>query len=355
MASSGRIRRVRVVVGSGWSALKRLWFRALRFGFVVAAVMLGLSAIGHIAADRFPSLAGLSYLPLFPIALGAVVVAALVRAPRAARVAVALGGVLGVAVALSSMIGWQRPRLIESEAGDTVRLLQWNVLGGGYRRFLHWEISEDTIVSEQPDILVLSEAPRDRPLSRLLARLGDAWSSVQVENGRQGPYWYKLVLASRWPVRMVREQAVTDGYVMLVQVEVPGQPLRVLVVDGVSNPLRDRTGMLADVAAIARAEALAGTPVDVLAGDFNAPSRSIGFHPIWDEGYQLASASSGGWRATYPAFLPLLDIDHVLVRAPLEFDCSFFTSRGSDHRGQLVRLRVDHAQAAGAAGSRPPS
>lgn len=349
MAIAARIRTVGTVVATGLAWLLRVVTPLLRLGFVVTAGVLVLAVVGYAADDRLPALAGLTYVPLFPVALVAVVIAALPpAASRRARALLCASGVLAALIALTSMIGWQRPRVIEAQAGGVVRLLQWNVLGGGYRRFLHWEISEDKIMSERPDILVLSEAPRDRSLAHLLGRLGPEWSSVQVEDRPKVEYWYKLVIASRWPLHVVQEQALNSGHAMLAQVDVPGHALRVLVVDGESNPMRDRSGMLKDIAELTRAQAQAGTPIDVVAGDFNAPSRSVGFQPIWDQGYQLAAAASGAWRATFPMFLPLLDIDHVLVRAPLAFDCSLFTSRGSDHRGQLVRVRIEqaHAQAA---------
>jgi endonuclease/exonuclease/phosphatase family metal-dependent hydrolase len=319
--------------------LLRLASRLSRAAFVVAVIGLSLALAGYLARDRWPALAGLTYLPLLPVGLAALAIAALPGAPKRARIGLAVASVLSCLWALPSMLGWHAPLPLPESAPDIVRLLQWNVWGGGPTRHRTWTWSTETIVREAPDIVILSEAPRDYKLARLTERLGPEWSSVHVQNRPQADYWYKLVLASRWPVQLVREQAVTRGKTMLVQVDAPQRSLRALVVDGESDPTRDRGEMLRDVADIVRIEARAGTPIDVLAGDFNAPSRSQGFDQIWNQGYQLAAASSRSWRATFPMLLPLLDIDHVLLRSPVAADCTFFSSLGSDHRGQLVRFR----------------
>jgi endonuclease/exonuclease/phosphatase family metal-dependent hydrolase len=320
-------------------ALLRQGLRLSRAAFVLAVIGLSLALAGYLARDRWPALAGLTYLPLLPVGLAALAIAALPGAPRRARLALAVASALSCLWALPSMLGWHAPQPLPQSAPDIVRLLQWNVWGGGPTRHRTWVWSTETIVREAPDIVILSEAPRDYALARLTERLGPEWSSVHVQNRPQSDYWYKLVLASHWPVQLIREQAVTRGKTMLVEVAAPARSLRVLVVDGESDPTRDRGEMLRDVAEIVRAQARAGTPLDVLAGDFNAPSRSQGFDPIWNQGYQLAAASSRSWRATFPMLLPVLDIDHVLLRSPVAADCTFFSSLGSDHRGQLVRFR----------------
>jgi endonuclease/exonuclease/phosphatase family metal-dependent hydrolase len=320
-------------------ALQRHALRLSRAAFLVAVIGLSLALAGYLARDRWPALAGLTYLPLLPVGLAALAISALPGAPKRARIGLALASVLSCLWALPSMLGWRAPQPLPESAPDIVRLLQWNVWGGGPTRHRTWQWSTETIVREAPDIVVLSEAPRDYALTRLTDRLGPEWSSVHVQNRPQSDYWYKLVLASRWPVRLVREQAVTRGKTMLAEVDAPGRSLRALVVDGESDPTRNRGEMLRDIADILRVEARAGTPIDVLAGDFNAPSRSQGFDQIWNQGYQLAAASSRSWRATFPMLLPVLDIDHVLLRSPVAADCTFFSSLGSDHRGQLVRFR----------------
>jgi endonuclease/exonuclease/phosphatase (EEP) superfamily protein YafD len=307
----------------------------------IVTFVLALALFGHAARDRFAAFAGLSYLPLLPVALAAVALATLPGGRARIRAWLAAAGVFSALWSLPSLVGWQDGELRVEPGSSVVRLLQWNVLWGGPRRAGSWAAISDSIANEAPDIVVLSEAPRERALSRLQARLGPSWSTVSVAGRPHRNYVYNLVLMSRWPARLVQDRQVDRGETMLVVVDTPERPLRVLVVDGESSPARDRSAMLADVAAIVAAQAQAGTPIDVLAGDFNAPSRSSGFDLLWQQGYRLAALASGGWRATWPMFLPLIDVDHVLLRNTLAFDCSFFSSRSSDHRGQLVRFRID--------------
>jgi endonuclease/exonuclease/phosphatase family metal-dependent hydrolase len=60
------------------------------------------------------------------------------------------------------------------------------------------------------------------------------------------------------------------------------------------------------------------------------------------QGYALASRSSSGWRGTFPAWLPVYDIDHVWLRPGLIVQsCTLFNGPVSDHRGQIVRARFD--------------
>jgi endonuclease/exonuclease/phosphatase family metal-dependent hydrolase len=167
------------------------------------------------------------------------------------------------------------------------------------------------------------------------------WSAVRCESEPDSSYWYRLVVCSHWPVRFEREAKIPHGHTMTVVVAVPGQPLRLLVVDGESNPLFSRVVMLQEVAATCRRGQERGEPIDILVGDFNTPSRSAGFDPFADSagGFQLASRSAYGWRGTWPSWCPLFDIDHVWLGNAFEVvGCELFTNSASDHRGQIVHF-----------------
>jgi endonuclease/exonuclease/phosphatase family metal-dependent hydrolase len=80
-------------------------------------------------------------------------------------------------------------------------------------------------------------------------------------------------------------------------------------------------------------------PFDIVAGDFNTPSRSLGFDAFAAQGYALASRSAGGWRGTFPARLPIYDVDHVWISpAGRVGQCTLFNVPFTDHRGQVVRI-----------------
>jgi len=126
---------------------------------------------------------------------------------------------------------------------------------------------------------------------------------------------------------------------MSVACAVRGRDVRILVVDGKSNPFASRLPFLRAVAELCRAAAEEGRPFDALAGDFNAPGRGIGFDSLTAQGYSLAGRSAAGWRGTFPSWLPLYDIDHVWLRPGLRLrSCTLFTGAASDHRGQFVSV-----------------
>jgi hypothetical protein len=178
--------------------------------------------------------------------------------------------------------------------------------------------------------------------------MGAAWSAVKVEHAPRSHYWYRLVVLSRWSVRTQRLVSIHNGVAMAVTVDQPSRPIRILVVDGHSTITQLRTPMLHDVAQACRRAATAGTSFDLVAGDFNAVARSVGFDALGAVagGYTQAAHASTGWRTTWPVPLPLYDIDHVWVRHGLILSCDLFANCASDHRGQLVRLALgDHRRA----------
>ena len=133
------------------------------------------------------------------------------------------------------------------------------------------------------------------------------------------------------------QATLPNGAAMMVRVDRTDGPLRVLAVDGLSDPAVSRTPMLNAVAELC---ATAG-PIDVVAGDFNSVSRSIGFDRLRAQGYELASARMSGWRATYPGGLPLYDIDHVWVGPRyLTVQAYPLDSHGTNHRGRVVAIRA---------------
>jgi len=300
--------------------------------------------IGQLARDRNLLLNLLMYIPPAPVGAAAVVLDILTRGHAlrshfVPRFALAIFGTIAIASGIVPLLGLRPP---DRTAADVipVTLLHWNVQWGGrHRTESAWEETAQRILSRRPDVIVLSEAPPETWLAHSLRRAGGEWHTAEIANDPGSHYWYRLIVCSRRPVHFDSRVPVRNGAAMAVTVDVEGRPLRLLVVDGISTITLSRTPFLSDVAAACET----GAGYDVIVGDFNSVGRSVGFDAVRraDGSYRDASEYCGGYRATWPAPLPLYDIDHVLVRAGNSVThCEIFSSAllESDHRGQFVSL-----------------
>jgi len=320
--------------------------RALAFnlvGLALASVIVA-GLIGQLIRDRSVATAILMYIPVLPVSmLGlALDLAFRGRALPPARFTLSTLAVIGAAATAAPMIGWGALNSARATEQD-VSVLHWNVQSGGglFYSPQSWLAQRHEIVRHKPDLIVLSEAPPAAWIDQLVADLGPGASRAGVEHLRGSCYWHGLAVCSRWPVRLEEVISFPNGEGMSVIVDVDRRPLRILVVDGKSNPFVSRLPFLGGIVATSRAARDAGRPFDVIVGDFNTPSRSLGFDPLVKQGYALASDSAAGWRATFPSWLPIYDIDHVWLAPELRVGrASFFNGPYSDHRGQIAHLLV---------------
>jgi len=304
------------------------------------AILLGV--VGQLVRDCNLALALCLYIPLPPLGLFAVLLDAL-RRGRSLRLRFGLTGLglLALAIGAVPMLGVHSPD-VAPEGAAPVTLLHWNMQSGGrLAAEPRWQRAAEQILSRQPDLIVLSEAPPDAWIFRTLKRVNRGWRTVHISNEAGSPYWYKPLVCSRWPMEMEGQVPLRNGVAMSVAVRVRDRHLRLLVVDGISDPRTVRTPFLHDIAAACDAAAKAGRPYDVVVGDFNSVGRSLGFDAVRSSagGYKRASDYVGGWRATWPVPLPVYDIDHVLVRKDAGITgCEIFSSHtlDTDHRGQFV-------------------
>ena len=230
-----------------------------------------------------------------------------------------------------------------------VSVLHWNISWGGIGRTGWKSISHD-IRQRHPDIAILTETPHKFKLNRLLNKpMG--WSMVMYEDTWSNP----LAICSAWPLQLEQVVKIRDGVAMTVVVKVKNYPLRILAVDGKRNMSRRmtimshqilprwRTPLLSDIAQFIAYSEQQGKPIDIIAGDFNTISRSLGFDALAQVGggYHLASKYSSNWRGTWISILPLYDIDHVWVHKHFPgLSTSLFTNLATDHRGQLVKFNL---------------
>ncbi len=307
---------------------------------LILAIALGL--VGQLVRDRSVILALFMYLPLPLIGLIAIGVDAIYRGQAVPKGRFVLGSLGLIALIGSSlpMIGFG-PGSRAGGGGVEISLLHWNVYWGGGRPSepTRWASIRREILSHPADLVVLSEAPGGGWIDQLVTDLGPGANRVQVEHVPGSTDWYRLVVCSKGPLRLVRSEKFTDGVGMVVEAEVRGRLVRLLVVDARSNPLLPRSPRLNEIAAICRSARASGEPIDLIVGDFNTIARSLGFDAIEAEGYALASRSSKDWRGTFPSLLPVYDIDHVWVGSQFTvMESHLFTNLASDHRGQVARF-----------------
>lgn len=331
------------------------WRRMLQFLLrAMAAGLFGMifgGLVGLVVRDRFPVIALLIYVPLVPLGAAALVweMAARGRGLPKWRFLLGAAGLVAVSAGVWTMTGgWAAamPDMSDAPGGTPIAVLQWNVRwggGGGGKdgKLVRWDSICRDIARHAPDIVILSECPRRERLTHLEQTLGLAWTTVRSEHTDPARYFYRLVVGSRWPVTLERESAIPSGRVMQAVVAAPSGDVRVLVVDGESHFRHDRTPRLRAVAQILREAERSGAPIDLVAGDFNAVGRSVGFDAIASAGFTSAGATGPGWRGTWPSILPLYDIDHVWVSERWSItSVDRFPNRVSDHRALRVRAKV---------------
>ena len=171
-------------------------------------------------------------------------------------------------------------------ADREITFMQWNVLWGGgpFRSPSTWAGQRIDILKRDPDIVMLSEPPSAEWIAQLVAEMGPGAQVATIEHDPRGPYWYRMALIARWPVRLEEQITLPGGAAMIVTVSVDGGPIRLLCVDGKSNPFHSRLPFLAAIAGICRKASQQGRPIDIVAGDFNTPSHSIGFEDLSRQG-----------------------------------------------------------------------
>jgi endonuclease/exonuclease/phosphatase family metal-dependent hydrolase len=306
------------------------------------SVIIVAGLIGQMIRDRSVAFAVLMYLPLLPAGLTAIAFDLILRGraiPRA-RFGLAFLGMVASIWTLVTMIGLSLTT--EPVAGSTeISLLHWNIQWGGglFRSQQTWAAQRSEILRRDPDIIVLSELPPVDWMTQLVDDMGAGASTVYLAHDRSSRHEFRMAVCSRWPIQLNERVSLPGGAGMSVTAEVRGRRLRLLCVDGQSNPFRSRLPFLVAITDLCSAASAAGRPFDLVVGDFNTPARSLGFDAMMDQGYTLASKSDAGWRGTFPSWLPLYDIDHVWLGPALDVrSCRLFNGPATDHRGQFVRF-----------------
>lgn len=329
----------------GIPARRRVAKAVARIAAFGTAALIAGGLIGQALRDRSVPAAILMYIPLPLMGAVALVLDLPWKGRAFPRLCFGLSamGLVAMAWSAATMIGTGPSDRATSPGAREIAILHWNVQWGGglFRGPATWTNQRKAMDEKNPDLIVLSEAPPRDWLDRLVAELGPGASVVDSRHEPSSPYWYHLAVCSRWPLTMEKSLQFPGGSGMSVVAEVAGRRIRLLVVDGLSAPTRSRLPFLEAIATACRKAEAAGRPFDVVLGDFNTPSRSLGFDGLSALGYRLAGRSTRGWRGTFPAWLPVYDIDHVWLRDALRLgSCTFFNGPPTDHRGQVVRVQM---------------
>ena len=179
--------------------------------------------------DRSVATGLMMFIPLMPLGLAALLLDLFRRGRSLLRVRFGLAILGGVAIGWSAISMMGRGAASEGRVGDQeIALLHWNVQWGGglFRGPVAWKAQRSAIVDRLPDLVVLSEAPPDDWLRQLTVDLGADTSYVGIFHGPRSPYWYRMAVCSRWPLRLEEKIPLPDGSAMSVTAEVRGRRLR---------------------------------------------------------------------------------------------------------------------------------
>ncbi len=312
---------------------------------ITITLLILLASIGHIVRDITVEFGLLMYIPLLPLGLWTILwdLSQMGRSLPRFRFILTLAGLAMVVWGSISMLGMERS---EVDLTNEISILHWNVRWGGTNG---WQSISQDIIQRNPDIAIINETPKKVKLNQLLNQLGEKWSMITYNDKKRNP----LAVYSSWPLRLEDYVKIKNTRAMTVIVTLHNQPLRILVIDARRNMStkfaimsikmlpRWRTPMLADMTKTIADYQTAGKPIDIIAGDFNALSRSLGFEKFNQVagGYNLAAKFSNGWRGTWKSYLPLYDLDHVWVHKRFTgLRTNMFTNLKTDHRGQIVKF-----------------
>lgn len=254
--------------------------------------------------------------------------------PKPSQWLALLAAVVGLllAVELATVeIQWSRPaaRPPSTEFSSELALVHWNV----FRNYLPWKRKIERLRAAAAQIYVLNEVPRQVSRGNWALRLGPNMQYAMANLS---------VVACQGAV-LGQESHFYDGLSVLeVDCRIEGQQLRIFAVDMPADPLVARDPLLARLV-----ERIELRRPDLVAGDLNAPRRSLRLQPL-PTGYAHAYEAAGaGWPFTWPSPLPVLAIDQCFFGpriAPSHH--RFVRTLASDHALQVFRFSISPSRPA---------
>ena len=343
---------------------RAVWLRRASQGVTIlcvanlGALLVGLLVLHAVAEAHWVTAVAL-YIPqvVYGLPLLLLAPAAAIVRRRHALAVCAVAGVIVAGPAMGFCVPWRRLR--PEPQGTHLRVMAWNVRGGGSRL---GQIREE-IERWDPDVLLLSEAFHFRRATAV-ELLGDpetdtlSWWTHRVSGA-------DIFLASRLPARNGPTGQLSQGgeWGTLVQgaVEVGGTRVVVLGTH-LATPFRggdvraprlslnDYTARAGNTRQL-QAEELAAVISQIqgpliLGGDFNTPPRGRVYATISAGLIDAFSMAGWGWGHSYSDRRPLLRIDYVMCRGLIPVGCWVGSARGSDHRPIIADLVVPQGKSA---------
>ncbi len=209
----------------------------------------------------------------------------------------------------------------------TLKVVSWNM---AHQKLPSADL-KGLLETLRPDVAGLVEVgARHGDPAPLVDSLPPGYSAQKLDNA--------LAIVVRGSCRLLQETRVPTGSGISkfahVEAVVDGTAWHIFLVDGVSNPIASRADFLSQVLSEAR-----GHPRTIVFGDFNTPLESAFFDPWRATFHHAFGEAGGGFRETWPRWVPLLTIDHVwasLDLTPLRAEKQW--PKSSDHAALVVEL-----------------
>lgn len=321
--------------------------RRLRLTIAIGAGMLVLAwLVGRIASDRFLWSQFLFWIPT-PVAAAAALIGAACTGSNRIRLLpdrrdagrdrivavllVAMGLALGAFALVREHNVW-RP---EQSSDGALRLLHCNI---------HWPNRRNApavmefIATRSDDLIVLTE-PGWLLLEERGARLSAAGWTV-LRTGRFAVLSKLPILEAR---PLVRAES-TDLTLLRVDGSSRGLgELAICLADLPSDPLRPRMASAQRIRSLLEGSFPNGAPkLDLVAGDLNNTRDAASLRALFPAMRDAFDDAGRGVGASWPAFLPLWQLDHVLLGPKVRaVDYTLIDTGLSAHRAQEVALAPD--------------
>lgn len=300
------------------------------------ATALGLWVLGgtllHLGPrDAWRGLDAIYYAsPLPVLAAAAAGIGILCARHRRTLAVLGAAAAIGLGIATPLMSRYAGRPISQLPAAPPLRIAHWNIGRGSFG----WQELPTTLASLDADVLCLSEA---RGLDAHRLDLSAAMPGYEWVFLRHG-----FCLAHRLGACSVRALPMPWGAAYEYRFEDAwrGQPLRIVATDLPGHPFSCRGPAIEALHAACEADLESPS---ILLGDFNTPRRSVWFDDLRGRFTHAFERAGQGAVETWPAPLPILDLDHVWCGpGVLPWRCEHRALTGSDHLAVIAEL-VLHA------------